>query len=378
MAFLERRGIHRHVIKYLVGTVVVAVGLLGLPAPVSAKGRTLRPGDYAKIVERLQRRLQELNFSPGLVNGYYGAETQVAVWAFQKSQGLMAKDEVGPETWRALAHPHWAPPLVSAGRPRRVEIDLRRQLLTVYRHNRPMLISHVSTGSGTYFCQYGNSSSALTPAGDFRVAQRERHRAEDPPATMYETLSFVREPVSGFTGAVRSGLTSGFTGGFKRGPGGAVEAGDRKGGDRALPDRPDRPAVDPAVNPVREPGVGRPARPVLSMESARPVREPGVGRPARPVLSTESARPVRFARQDHPDRPLQPDHPLHPLYRSAPFHQVRPALSVSPTPVPPEPSVSPTPPLRPVSGCARVPEHIAERLFHMVGVGDPVHVRRKG
>ncbi|MER5317945.1 L,D-transpeptidase family protein [Streptosporangium roseum] len=350
MAFLVRRGIHRHVIKYLAGTVVVAVGLLGLPAPVSAKGRTLRPGDYAKIVERLQRRLQELNFSPGLVNGYYGAETQVAVWAFQKSQGLMAKDEVGPETWRALAHPHWAPPLVSAGRPRRVEIDLRRQLLTVYRHNRPMLISHVSTGSGTYFCQYGNSSSALTPAGDFRVVQRERHRAEDPPATTYETLSFVRDPVSGFTGAIRSGLTSGFTGGLKRGPGGAVEAGDRKGGARALPDRP---AVDP-------------------------VREPGAGRPARPVLSMESARPVRFARQDHPDRPLQPDHPLHPLYRSAPFHQVRPALPVSPTPVPPEPSVSPTPPLRPVSGCARVPEHIAERLFHMVGVGDPVHVRRKG
>ncbi|SFJ52140.1 Putative peptidoglycan binding domain-containing protein [Streptosporangium canum] len=353
MAFLGCRGIHRHVIKYLAGTVVVAVGLLGLPAPASAKGRTLHPGDYAKIVERLQRRLQELNFSPGLVNGYYGAETQVAVWAFQKSQGLMAKDEVGPETWRALAHPHWAPPLVPAGGPRRVEIDLRRQLLTVYRHNRPMLISHVSTGSGTYFCQYGNSSSTLTPAGDFHIVQRERHRAEDPLATMYETLSFVRDP-AGFTSAVRSGLTSGFTGGLKHGPGGGVVgAGARRGGDRALPDRP-------AVNPVRAPGAERPDRPVLSMKSARP---------------------VRFARQDHPDRPLQPDHPLHPLYRSAPFDQVRPVSPTSPvlpTPLPPAPSVSPTPPPRPVSGCARIPEHIAERLFHMVGVGDTVHVRRKG
>ncbi|MBB4938639.1 hypothetical protein FHR32_002944 [Streptosporangium album] len=206
MASVIHRGIHRHVIKYLAGTVVVTLGVLGFPAPVSARPRSLHPGDYAKLVERLQERLRELKFSPGLVNGYYGAETQAAVWAFQKSQGLVAQDKVGAETWRALADPRQVTPLVPEGRPQRVEIDLSRQLLTVYRRDRPLLISHVSTGSGPYFCQYGYSSSTLTPAGDFRVAKRARHSTVDPMVTMDEALSFERDPAIDFTSGLRGGL----------------------------------------------------------------------------------------------------------------------------------------------------------------------------
>ncbi|MFJ2028017.1 peptidoglycan-binding protein [Streptosporangium sp. NPDC087985] len=206
MTSLISRGIHRHVIKYLAGTVVVILGVLGLPAPVSAKSPVLHPGDYAKSVERLQERLQELKFFPGLVNGYYGPETQTAVWAFQKSQGLAAENKVGVETWKALAAPRQVPPLVPAGQPRRVEIDLNSQLLTAYRRDRPVLISHVSTGGGPYFCRYGYSSSTLTPTGDFRTVKRIRRSTFDPLVTTYETFSFERDPGGDFMSGLIGGL----------------------------------------------------------------------------------------------------------------------------------------------------------------------------
>ncbi|WP_433247809.1 L,D-transpeptidase family protein [Streptosporangium sp. CA-135522] len=279
-------------------------GLLGLPAPASAEEhavhpddyakadeRVVHPGDYAKAVERLQQRLQELRFSPGLVNGYYGVETQSAVWAFQESQGLTVKDEVGPETWQALEHPRRLPPLVSAGQPRRVEIDLHRELLTVYRHNRPRLISHVSTGSGPYFCQYGYSSNALTPTGNFRIVERDPHQAANPLETMYETLSFSR---SRRVGDFRRGVTSGLTTGLKGAGTGVVMSLSIK---------------DPVL-PVR------PVPPAASVSDAAPAG-------SVPAPPASSAMPVRVA-----------------------------------------------------SGCARVPEHIAEQLFHMVTVGERVYVRR--
>lgn len=425
----------------------MAVGVIGLPAPVSAKDRTLHPGDYTKAVERLQRRLQELKFFPGLRDGYYGAETQVAVWAFQKSQGLKAKDEVGPETWQALAHPHRPVPLVPTGQPRRVEIDLRRQLLTVYRHDHPIITSHVSTGSGTYFCQYGNSSSTPTPAGDFHIVERERYRSADPLVTTYETLSFERGPAGDFMSAVTGGVASGFTDaaghGAGAGPRDRPARGPARSAHAARPDhavrpvegrhpaRPDRVArqdhavrqdgaarADHVVHPVEErhparpdraarqdhaprpvkgrhsarpghagrpdggvrqdhaprPAEGRhPARPVLSIKSEVPAGATGPVRPAfpvtpaRPAFPAGAVHPLQAARQDRPDRPLRPDHPLHPLYQDSPASQA--------APVPSAPPAAPAPPL--ASGCVRIPPHIAERIFHLVAVGDPVHVRRE-
>jgi peptidoglycan L-alanyl-D-glutamate endopeptidase CwlK len=50
----------------------------------------------------LQQALQRAGFSPGAVDGFFGASTEAAVLAFQKSEGLADDGLVGPNTAKAL------------------------------------------------------------------------------------------------------------------------------------------------------------------------------------------------------------------------------------------------------------------------------------
>lgn len=61
------------------------------------------PAPYDVRVEHIQRRLAELGFlSPKGIDGEYGEETEIAVAAFQRAQGLLVDGEVGPDTGGAL------------------------------------------------------------------------------------------------------------------------------------------------------------------------------------------------------------------------------------------------------------------------------------
>ncbi len=63
---------------------------------------TLREGLTGPDVEALQRRLKEVGFSPGMIDGIFGSGTEAAVIAFQHSRGLLADGIVGPRTAAAL------------------------------------------------------------------------------------------------------------------------------------------------------------------------------------------------------------------------------------------------------------------------------------
>jgi peptidoglycan hydrolase-like protein with peptidoglycan-binding domain len=53
-------------------------------------------------VKQVQMKLESLGFSPGEVDGEYGATTAAAVRAFQKANKLTADGIVGAETRKAL------------------------------------------------------------------------------------------------------------------------------------------------------------------------------------------------------------------------------------------------------------------------------------
>jgi peptidoglycan L-alanyl-D-glutamate endopeptidase CwlK len=53
-------------------------------------------------VQALQLALQKAGFNPGAIDGVFGAGTEAAVLAFQRSQGLAADGIVGPNTATAL------------------------------------------------------------------------------------------------------------------------------------------------------------------------------------------------------------------------------------------------------------------------------------
>jgi hypothetical protein len=63
------------------------------------------PRAQGSAVEELQRRLAELGYQPGPVDGIFGPQTEEAVRSFQRLNGGSADGIVGPLTWAALRHP---------------------------------------------------------------------------------------------------------------------------------------------------------------------------------------------------------------------------------------------------------------------------------
>ncbi|MBF0437411.1 MAG: peptidoglycan-binding protein [Magnetococcales bacterium] len=57
-----------------------------------------------KIAE-IQTKLKNRGYDVGHIDGVFGAKTQAAVAAFQKSEGLIPDGEVGKETYQALIKP---------------------------------------------------------------------------------------------------------------------------------------------------------------------------------------------------------------------------------------------------------------------------------
>lgn len=83
----------------------VLADLFGAPdpdAPPRYPGRPLKLGSSGLSVERIQRRLAELGFDPGLPDGKFGPRTELAVVAFQADAQIEIDGIVGPITWRAL------------------------------------------------------------------------------------------------------------------------------------------------------------------------------------------------------------------------------------------------------------------------------------
>lgn len=77
-------------------------GAVPTPEKSNKQTATLRLGNKGDEVKTLQALLNKLGFSVGAVDGDFGAKTDTAVKALQKSRGLVADGIVGKMTWAAL------------------------------------------------------------------------------------------------------------------------------------------------------------------------------------------------------------------------------------------------------------------------------------
>ena len=72
------------------------------PTASTTSYKTLVPGTYGKAVVRLQKRLKELGYLKGSVDGQYGPLTRKAVRSFQSMHGLEVTGRADPETQELL------------------------------------------------------------------------------------------------------------------------------------------------------------------------------------------------------------------------------------------------------------------------------------
>ena len=157
----------------------------------------LRRGSTGPDVKAVQQRLLDLHYDPGLADGSFGQSTVYAVEAFEKLNGLPPDGLVGDAVKAALANPAPIDPLVPNGGSTRVEIDLKHQVLFLYKGGALRLISHVSTGSGRTYCADGKCGyKAITPIGSFRFAWRYSGWRESRLGKLFNPVYFTKDGVA--------------------------------------------------------------------------------------------------------------------------------------------------------------------------------------
>ena len=163
-------------------------------------------GSANSKVAALQDRLRALAFDPGPTDGLFGPATEQAVWAYEKFFEHVPPAEVSgvvtPERWQQMnASLEVAPRRANPGT--HVEVLLPLQVAVVYRANRPLLITHVSTGTGDEWCavvkvdeEDGSQTEqaicgiAITPGGMYRVNRRIAGWRESKLGRLYNPVYF--------------------------------------------------------------------------------------------------------------------------------------------------------------------------------------------
>ena len=144
--------------------------------PTTTTAKPLPPGmgvgTRGADVQALEQKLADLHYDAGKVDQVFDSATTAAVIAFQKVEGLARTGRATDDVVAALAKATDPAPLVAGGGANRVEIDLKRQVLFLYKGGSLLRILMISTGSGKRYCVDGQCDMAVTPGGSFRVSRK--------------------------------------------------------------------------------------------------------------------------------------------------------------------------------------------------------------
>jgi len=130
-----------------------------------------------------ERRLSQMGYWTGQVDGVFDAETKSALITFQKWEGRLTTGVLTIEELEAIR-------LGVMPKPRdagyeHVEIDLDRQVLLLIDNQDDVRIFPVSSGSGKEFTDDGQTSVAYTPRGRFIVYDKIAGWETGPIGRMY-------------------------------------------------------------------------------------------------------------------------------------------------------------------------------------------------
>lgn len=159
---------------------------------------TLGPGANGDVVRAYQQRLADLHFDPGAVDGHYGDATTYAVQALQKMTGAPRTGRLGVAESLALIAFQYPQPLQANGEPNRTEVDITKQVITLYENYQVRLITTTSTGSGEHYCYNSPRLNptqricevATTPSGRFTYTRFVSGWDKSPLGQLYQPYYF--------------------------------------------------------------------------------------------------------------------------------------------------------------------------------------------
>ena len=140
------------------------------PPPPPGLGRESRGAE----VQALEEKLNSLKYDAGKVDGVFDSATGHAVMAFQKANGLPRTSRATDDVLAALNTATEPAAMLAAGGGDRVEIDLKRQILLLYKGGSLLRVLSISTGNNKRYCVDGECATAVTPGGSFKVSRKIR------------------------------------------------------------------------------------------------------------------------------------------------------------------------------------------------------------
>jgi L,D-transpeptidase catalytic domain/Putative peptidoglycan binding domain len=185
--------------------------------PKTTISRTLEKGlAAAEDVKVVQQRLNDLHFDVGVADGIYGANTEMAVWAYQALiMNLSGKDVTGkvtPELWTRMQDPLGLPQFRPDASPTHAEVFLPTQTMVIYVAGELRLITHISSGSGQPWCDKLRNvpawpgattttlppgqgdprycGTSITPGGTFKVYLKRSGWVDIPLGKVFNPISF--------------------------------------------------------------------------------------------------------------------------------------------------------------------------------------------
>ncbi|MEA3075698.1 MAG: hypothetical protein QOF60_606 [Actinomycetota bacterium] len=129
-------------------------------------------GSKGPEVKAMEEQLNALHYDAGKIDDTFDAATGHAVMAFQKVNGLARTGRATDDVVAAVAKGGDPAPMIADGGANRVEIDLKRQALFVYKGGALVRILSVSTGNEKKYCVDGECAVAITPGGSFKANRK--------------------------------------------------------------------------------------------------------------------------------------------------------------------------------------------------------------
>jgi hypothetical protein len=144
--------------------------LILTPSPTSAQPRAKQQVLTRAQAKETERRLSDLGYWTGAIDGIIDPATRSALIAFQKWEGRPINGELTPDELEAIRNGDSPGPRDRGYR--HVEVDLDRQVLIMVDEDDSVRILPVSTGNGQPFIDEGQTSIAYTPRGRFVVYEK--------------------------------------------------------------------------------------------------------------------------------------------------------------------------------------------------------------
>lgn len=128
------------------------------PVVKTTLDRTLTRGLAGDDVRQVQERLTDLGFVPGPADGIYGDQTIKSIWAYEKLvldvPSATPSGKVTPEMWERMQDPFVIQPRrPNAPSVNHTEVYLPEQVLAVFHDDKPVMITHMSSGTNEEWCE---------------------------------------------------------------------------------------------------------------------------------------------------------------------------------------------------------------------------------